>query len=409
VEFKDYQQGVLDTFDAFLDELVAQRAKAEKIKQANALETDPDLVRPAPDFPKKAWDALKADGRLPAVRQEYDYSPRADGTGEPVPNVCLKIPTGGGKTLLAAAAVSRIMGRYLESNTGFVLWIMPNEAIYTQTKRQLTNREHPYRQMLDRAAAGRVKILEKNDRLDKRDVDTHLCVMLLMLQSANRKSKEMLRIFRDRGNVQGFFPPADDLLAHHRLLHSIPNLTAYADQHREQLGSITQDSLGNVMRFIRPVVVMDEGHKGYTPSALNTLYGFNPCFLLELSATPKVNANWLVDVRGKELADEEMIKLPINVKVKSGDDWRDCLRESLELTSKLQAAADALNANTARYVRPIMLVQVERTGKEQREAGKIHAEDAREFLLAAGNSSPRRPAVPSKRRQSSTPSTRRAS
>ena len=82
---------------------------------------------------------------------------------------------------------------------------------------------------------------------------------------------------------------------------------------------------------IRPVIVVDEGHKAYSTSAADTILGFNPRFVLELSATPKDrpkekpprSANWLVDVRGKQLADEEMIKLPINVKVKAGDDWRD--------------------------------------------------------------------------------------
>lgn len=392
MEFKDYQQQVLDTFDIYLDELAAQRVKAEKVKLANLHETDPDLIRPVPDFSKKAWEEMKVQGRLPASQQDMDYSRRTDGVGGSVPNLCFKVPTGGGKTLLASAAISRVFGRYLSSNTGFVLWIVPNEAIYTQTKKQLTNREHPYRQMIDRAAAGRVKFLEKNDRLDRRDVDTHLCVMLLMLQSANRETKETLRIFRDRGNVHGFFPPSDDFETHFTLLQQIPNLTAYGDQDRNNRGSIVQDSLGNVLRYIRPVVIMDEGHKAYSVKAHDTLYGFNPCFVLELTATPKtkksgkevIQPNLLVDVHGAELAREEMIKLPINLKVKSGDDWRDSLREGLELLNKLQVAAEKLQANTARHIRPIMLVQVERTGKDQRESGLIHSENAREFLLTAG-------------------------
>ncbi|MGG6495406.1 UNVERIFIED_CONTAM: DEAD/DEAH box helicase family protein, partial [Bacteroidetes bacterium 56_B9] len=94
--------------------------------------------------------------------------------GKQVPNLTLKIPTGGGKTLLAAASVSKVYGRYLSSNTGMVLWIVPNEAIYSQTKRQLSNREHPFRQILDRASAGRTKIFEKDDPLNKQDIDTHL-------------------------------------------------------------------------------------------------------------------------------------------------------------------------------------------------------------------------------------------
>ena len=137
---------------------------------------------------------------------------------------------------------------------------------------------------------------------------------------------------------------------------------------------------------------MDEGHKAYTTGALRTIFGFNPCFVLELSATPKDRprdnppryANWLVDVRGFELQRENMIKLPINVKVKAGDDWKVCLSESLEHLNVLQSHADKLRANTSRYIRPILLVQVERTGRDQREKNVIHSEDVREFLLGLG-------------------------
>ena len=390
MEFKDYQNTVLNTVERYLTELRIQKTRADEIRKL--AESQPSLALSVPDFPSEAWQILKAAGRLPILRREFDYSRRVDGTGQTVPNACLKIPTGGGKTLIAAAAVSKILGQYLGSNAGFVLWIVPNEAIYTQTKRDLANREHPYRQILDRAAAGKVKILEKTSRLDARDVANNLCVMLLMLQSANRGAKETLRLFRDRGNVSGFFPLTDDLLAHQALMQKVPNLSAYADQDPRNLGSIVQESLGNVLRFIRPVVIMDEGHKAYSKSALQTIYDFNPSFVLELSATPKdrprdsppTYANWLVDVRGKDLADADMIKLPINVKVKAGDDWRDCLREGIELLNSLQMTAEKNHANTNSYIRPIMLVQVERTGSDQREAGLIHSEDAKEFLLTAG-------------------------
>jgi type III restriction enzyme len=390
MEFKDYQEDVLSKVDSFLDELRTQKENAfavEQLKKAN-----PKLKIPDADFCGDAWEQQRSKGLLPVVRQNIPYSPRIDGIGKQVPNITLKIPTGGGKTLLAAASASKIFGRYLSSNAGMLLWIVPNEAIYSQTKAQLSNREHPFRQILDRASAGRTKILEKDDPLNKQDLDTNLCVMLIMLQSANRETKETLKLFRDRGNVHGFFPAEDDFDAHFKLLNAIPNLSCYNGQNGAQMGSIIKDSLGNVLRLIRPVVVIDEGHKAFSQKALDTVYGFNPSFVLELSATPRdkstekppTYSNWLVDVRGSDLAKEDMIKLPINLKVKAGDDWRDCLRESLEHLNKLQADADKLLSNTAIYIRPILLVQVERTGKDQREAGHIHSEDAKAFLLTAG-------------------------
>jgi type III restriction enzyme len=380
MEPKPYQQDVLDSFDLYLEQLVEFRAKAEKTRAL--AQQNPEVDVPIPNFPKQAWDALRNKGILPVSHRSFPYASRRDGIENDLPNVCLKIPTGGGKTLLGAYCVSRILGNYLKSNRGFVLWIVPNEAIYAQTKRQLTNRESPIRQILDRAAAGRVKILEKDDPLNRLDVESNLCVMLLMLQSANRVTKETLRLFRDRGNVHGFFPAGDDIQSHFDLIGRIGNLDCYG--RKDTMGATAKDSLGNVLRLLRPVVVMDEGHKGYTTIAMNTINDFNPCFLLELSATPKENANWLVDVRGAALQAAEMVKLPINVKVKAGDDWKNCLRESFDKLNVLQAQADKLRANSARYIRPILLVQVERTGKEQRDGKMIHAEDAREFLLSLG-------------------------
>ncbi|HET9364480.1 MAG TPA: DEAD/DEAH box helicase family protein [Candidatus Angelobacter sp.] len=390
MELKEFQQKALDTLGIYLDKLREQEGKAEKIRKANESQSDPDLKLPMPDFSRVAWEQLHKANLLPEFRWHIEYSGRKDGMNNDVPNVCLKIPTGGGKTLLAAYSVSHIMGRYLRRNTGFVLWIVPNEAIYTQTKKYLSNRENPLRQTLDRAAAGRVKVLEKDDPLNILDVESHLCVMLLMLQSANRETKETLRLFRDRGNVHGFFPPADDIQAHFALLGKVRNLSCYGQ--RDTLGATAHESLGNVLRLVRPVVVMDEGHKAYTTSAMNTLFDFNPSFVLELSATPKDRpkddppryANWLVEVAGTDLQREQMIKLPINVTVKAGDDWKLCLRESLDHLNKLQKRADKLLANTSQYIRPILLVQVERTGKDQREKNVIHSEDARQFLLDLG-------------------------
>lgn len=274
------------------------------------------------------------------------------------------------------------MGTYLRSNIGMVLWITPNEAIYSQTKKALVDRESGLRQVLDRAGAGRVKILEKDHPLNALEVGSHLCVMLLMLQSANRVTKETLRLFRDRGNVHGFFPAGDDVERHKELRERIPNLNCYLSPETQDVS--VKDSLGNVLRLLRPVVLMDEGHKAYTATALRTIGDFNPSLLLELSATPKDDANWLVDVRGADLRTAQMIKLPINVKRIPGDDWRNCLRQSVDRLNALQGVADDLLAEESRYIRPILLVQVERTGKEQRDGLHVHVEEVREYLLTLG-------------------------
>ena len=398
---KDFQADVLARLGAYIDEIKRREAQAlQQLQVLRAMEGMEDAARDAADFPKRAWGALRATGQLPEAFAAQAHSSRFDGAGRAIPNVCLKVPTGGGKTLLAAASVARVFNGYLNRHTGLVLWVVPNEAIYRQTLGALADRDHPYRQMLNVAGAGRVKVLEKQSPLTKLDLDSHLCVMVLMLQSAARQSKETLRFFRDRGNVLGFLPREDDIEAHWQLLREVPNLDAYAawggstEEARAQKGSIVKSSLGNVMRLVRPMVVIDEGHHAYTENALRTLDGFNPCFMLELSATPRVasangkttssGSNILVNVRGTDLDAAEMIKLPIKVDVRGWSDWQSCLGAAALRLDALQIEADALRADTARYLRPILLVQVERTGADLRDSGFIHAEDAKAYLLQIG-------------------------
>ncbi|MCY4645675.1 MAG: DEAD/DEAH box helicase family protein [Gammaproteobacteria bacterium] len=389
----EYQERVLDTLDAYLTHLRVEKHRADEIKALAASRAD--LALPVPDFTKSAWEALRSQGKLPKSRTSIPFSPRTAGCGDPVPNAVLKVPTGGGKTWLAVSGVSRIMGRYLGRNTGFVLWIVPNEAIYRQTLKHLRDREHPYRQALDRAAAGRVRVMEKADRLDRRDVESNLCVMLLMLQAANRKLKESLKVFQDRGDIHGFFPPEGDQQAHRRVLARTENLDAYG------FLSMVKDSLGNALRVIRPVVVVDEGHRATPDLAFSTLYGFNPCFVLELTATPKDVrasggrnprsarfANLLVEVTGREMDREGMIKIPLNLEPRQGTDWRTTLNAAVTRLNALDNEATKYRADTNRYIRPIMLVQVERTGRDQRESGHIHAADVKEWLLTAGFDEP---------------------
>ena len=188
-------------------------------------------------------------------------------------------------------------------------------------------------------------------------------------------------MFQDRGDVHGFFPPEGGQLAHRAAIDATPNLAAY-----DGIFPMIKDSLGNALRVIRPVVVLDEGHKAVSDLAFRTLYGFNPCFVLELTATPHDvqpkggkepkpgrYANVLVEVTGKELDREGMIKMPLNLDARQGTDWKTTLNVALDRLKALDGHASALRANTGRYIRPIMLVQVERTGKDERASGHIHA------------------------------------
>jgi hypothetical protein len=180
---------------------------------------------------------------------------------------------------------------------------------------------------------------------------------------------------------------------HADALARTPNLDRY-DLAEGQAGwPMVKDSLGNAL--IRPLVVMDEGHRAISEIAFQTLYGFNPCFVLELSATPKDvvatrtqsarPANVVVEVLGTELDREGMIKMPLNLDARQSSDWRDTLRAALERLNELERQARTFQADKGRYIRPIMLVKVERTGADQRDAGHIHARDVKEWLTTAAS------------------------
>ncbi len=376
MELKEYQIAALDAFVRWRDALEAERDKSEETIAA-LQDVGADIPDDTRNYPKSAWQRLAESGGV--AESAGEYAGRTDDAGRPIPHVCFKVPTGGGKTLLAAAALER-----LNRQTGLTLWITPTRAIYEQTKAALRNREHFYRQMLERASGGRVKLLEKDDQFTRADAANYLCVMLLMLPAANRrKGREFLRMFRDSGRYPTLFPDSDDALGDARLLNEHPDLERTSDN-----GPV-KHSLFNVFKMLRPVVVLDEAHKAYgakkreaNDEFVRSVNRLDPSTVIELSATPNRGiSNLLVDITGVELKQEEMMKLPVQVKSSTIDDWHNTLAEAHDELERLNAEGVSLQASEGRYIRPIAVVRVERTGKEQQDGERIHSEDVREYLV----------------------------
>ena len=389
MELKVYQQNALEAFTRWLETLSevenTSKTAIEALEQAGVDSIPDELL----NYPQNAWQNLKqSDG---VASTAGDYVTRTDEANRPIPHICFKVPTGGGKTLLAASALER-----LHRQRGLTLWIVPTRAIYAQTKKALWDKEHPYRKMLERASAGKVKMLEKDDTFNRDDVANYLCVMLLMLPAANRqKGKEFLRMFKDTGKYPSFFPDSDDIFGDARMRNEYPDLECH-----EKTGLVKQ-SLYNVFKMLRPVVILDEAHKAYGASTrkaneefARSINRLDPQMIIELSATPNRGiSNLLVDIDGIALKKEEMIKLPVQVKsnfreteetTSWRDDWQYTLQQAVDELQRLNDAAEALENTTNRYIRPIAVVRVERTGKDQRDGERIHADDARDYLIHLG-------------------------
>ncbi|MBN2313295.1 MAG: DEAD/DEAH box helicase family protein [Sedimentisphaerales bacterium] len=363
MEPKEYQIKTLNRVKQYLDLLYDWRRKNDEIVRDHGTSID---------FPAKAWRSLEG--------MHDEYRSREDGLARPLPCFCLKVPTGGGKTFLAVKTVDLINTNYLKKRTGLVLWIVPTTQIYRQTLKSLRDRDHPYRQHLDIASAGRTLIREKGDTFSSIDVAENLIVFMLMLPSASRKTKDVLRVFRDSGGFADFFPPEDDVEANSKLLERISNLDTFEKQ-SAFWGKQIKTSLGNTLRLLNPAIILDEGHKAYSETAQGTLRGFNPSIMVELSATPPPKSNKLVDITGLELNREQMIKFDLHIFNKANPDWRETLLATHNHLEMLKGKANEYRENTGQYIRPICLVQVERTGKDQRSAKYIHAEDVREHLI----------------------------
>ena len=357
---KEYQKRTLEVVRGYVEGLAKWRDDAASLDAKFHF-----------DWAVRAWEECGVS---------RPYVARRNGLGEPLPAFCLKIPTGGGKTLVATKVIDLVHAHFRRRQSGLVLWIVPTRQIYGQTLRALKDRDHPYRQQLDMLSAGRTLVLEKTSGFAPRDVAEKLCILLLMLPSANRRTKEQLRMFRDSGGFDLFFPPDDDAQGHAQLLKDVPNLDTF-EREGGVWGRHAKTSLGNTLRLLRPLIVLDEGHKAYSRNAKNTLEGFNPCMIVELSATPPKDANVLVSIRGQELNAEEMVKLDLHIKNSASPSWEDTLLASVEHRAMLERRAQAHEAETGQHIRPICLIQVERTGKGQRKADVVHAEDVREYLL----------------------------
>lgn len=279
-----------------------------------------------------------------------------------MPYFCLRVPTGGGKTFLAASAVALVNGYLLRSEHSVVLWLVPSDTIREQTLKALRNLDHPYHHALKQAGAVTVMDLDEAKALTRATLDTSTVVIVSTVQAFRRDRTEGLKVYQSSGALMQHF---DGLAPTQRetLLKDDDGTAPY--------------SLANVLRLRRPFLIVDEAHNTRTEISFATFERFNPSGVMELTATPdieKMPSNVLHSVGAAELKAAQMIKLPILLEAEP--DWQQCLGDAIARRDELQKLADDEQRNGASYLRPLVLIQSEprRQGLETLDAERVKKE-----------------------------------
>jgi len=298
---------------------------------------------------------LKQVSRLGARTAFFDQTNR---TYNPVPQlsdvpyVCLRIPTGGGKTLMACHSLGLAAKVYLRMDKTACLWLVPSNTIREQTLTALRNREHPYRQVLDSQFSSQIRVMDLTEALylQRSTLDGETVVIVSTLAALRVQDTEGRKVYDTNGNLQ----------------HHFSGLAPQLLEGLEKTDGTVIYSLANILRLRRPVVIMDEAHNARTPLSFDTLARFKPSCVIEFTATPQtenkpdkdlIASNILHHVSAWELKTESMVKLPI--KLRTRPDWKEVIGEAVQMQGSLEKAAQAEKEETGEYIRPIALLQAQ--------------------------------------------------
>ena len=260
-----------------------------------------------------------------------------------VPQVCFKVPTGGGKTFLAANSIKPIFDSMPNIHPKAVVWLVPSDAILTQTYRTLTDKNHDYRKKIDVDFGNKVEIYSKQQLLNGQN-------FILSYDSFRTSKKDGRKAYQENGSLLPFvrFKQDSGLL----------------------LEDTDETALIQVIRKLNPVVIVDESHHATSKLSKEMLQNFNPSFVLDLTATPKKGSNIISFVDARQLKAENMVKLPVIVYNRKSQE--DVFVSAISLRRKLENEAVEEQKNGGRYIRPIVLFQAQpRTNEDSTTYDKI--------------------------------------
>ena len=299
-----------------------------------------------------------------------------------MPYFCLRVPTGGGKTWLAARSVALVNTHLLRCEHSMILWLVPSKPIREQTLRALRDRLHPYHTALREAGPITVMDLDEAKSVTRATLDTSTTIIVATRQAFQVEDEESRKVYQSSG----------------ALMHHFDNLSPTQRDGLLSEGEGTERttpcSLANVLRLRRPFVVVDEAHNSRTELAFDMLARFRPSGVMELTATPDLErtpSNVLHSVSAAELKAEEMIKLPVVLETEPN--WQQCLADAIGRRDALHKLADEERRAGSPYLRPLVLIQSEprRAGVETLDFERVrhelitnHGIPASEIVVATG-------------------------
>ncbi|GHV52860.1 type III restriction endonuclease [Deltaproteobacteria bacterium] len=263
------------------------------------------------------------------------------------PHVCFKVPTGGGKTFLACAAVKIILDALTIRSLRTVVWLVPSNTILEQTERALSNPNHPYRQRLDRDFGWRVAVYTKSQLLQGQNfsptsVREQLSLCVLSFDSLRSAKKDGRKVYQENSQLAPF--------------------TKTFSSPETLLDDIDDTALIQVLNQLSPVVIVDESHNAQSELSVEMLRNLNPSFVLDLTATPRANSNIISYVDARELKKENMVKLPVVVYNRYSK--KEVIVDAIRLRGMIEEQAKTAQASTGKYIRPIVLFQAQPKGRE---------------------------------------------
>lgn len=261
-----------------------------------------------------------------------------------MPYVCLRVPTGGGKTLIACHSVRLAVREYQRVDHGLVLWLAPSKTIRDQTINALKDRKHPYRQALE-STLGAVTVLDLAEAqyLQPATLNSETVILVSTTQAFRVEDPELRKVYETSGALMSHFD----------------TVSAIAEVERYENGKPIP-SLANLLRLHRPIIIVDEAHNVRSDISFMTLARFNPSGIVEFTATPKLGnrpSNVLYSISARELKAEAMIKMPIRLEVRP--QWKELIGDAITALKGLEQLAEIERAQTGEYLRPIMLLQAQ--------------------------------------------------